>query len=177
MGTSTRIRGEVWRVLFSIDFWSSGTQILCRDIWALHLSLLPEPPPEFDSHEPGDDSAEGDGGHKVKEAKQTPIDEHSDVGGNKEADATAGSSSEGDEDPELAELMRENSELSSSSSDEGEGDPATRAALSTVRKASSARVTMRYQKPSSAIAVLMLACWMMRVPVLYRDFIRWVSYL
>jgi RNA polymerase I-specific transcription initiation factor RRN7 len=98
-------------------------QILCRDIWALHLSLLPNPPP--DHSEKGEES-EGSS---------------SDENGESDADHPLGVNSGSD------------SSLSPS-------------------KTKHWKPNRKYDGLASTIAVLALACWTMRLPVLYRDFIR-----
>lgn len=76
-------------------------------------------------------------------------------------------SSSEEEDPELAQLLRENSDLSSSSEDNEAAGPAIQVVIERKR-----RGTNLYEQPSSNIAVLMLACWSLRIPVLYRDLIK-----
>lgn len=122
-------------------------QSVCRDIWALHLSLLPNPPPAepyYHTH--------GDGAPK-KVA---------------EGDSRSSSSEDSaeDEDPELADLLRQNSDLSSTSEEEAVVE--TVPVIRTRKK----RSEHRYETPSCTIAVLVVALWTLRAPVLYRDLIR-----
>src|SRR6267154_4634521 len=75
------------------------------------------------------------------------------------------SSNSEEEDPELAELLRENSEFSSSDEDKGhtsrhttKGEPQPRY-----------RFVDTYDRPANCIAVLVVACWTIRLPVMYKD--------
>lgn len=85
-------------------------------------------------------------------------------------------------DSELEALMRENSENSGSSSSENEGDSTSQAGEGTsltkvtdnrVKRGSRNRST--YETPVNTVAVLVVACWMLRIPVMYRDFNRCVQ--
>jgi RNA polymerase I-specific transcription initiation factor RRN7 len=76
------------------------------------------------------------------------------------------SSSSEQEDPELAELLRENSELSSSDEDKGKAHASQKHGVQ-----SSYRFVGTYDRPVNCIAVLVVACWTMRLPVMYKDFI------
>ena len=68
----------------------------------------------------------------------------------------------------MALLMEENSE-SSSSDDEVEDNDHPAPPKKGVSKNKRYR---RYDAPASNIAVLMVACWTFRLPVLYMDFVR-----
>lgn len=76
------------------------------------------------------------------------------------------SSSSEEEDLELAELLRENSELSSSEEDKGKDHASQKQGVQ-----SSYRFVGTYDRPVNCIVVLVVACWTMRLPVMYRDFI------
>jgi RNA polymerase I-specific transcription initiation factor RRN7 len=152
-------------------------QIICRDLWALHLSLIPSPPPAepyFHAQEvskEGRDSIE----ERTEDLSASRDSGHEeDMGSDPSEDESSSTEDkiEDEEDRELAALLRENSE-SSSSSEEGEGDK------STIPKPKPP--AQRNQKTSgpqevlaSTVAVLMLACWTMRIPVIYLDFVRLV---
>ncbi|KAJ7590937.1 hypothetical protein C8J56DRAFT_1163014 [Mycena floridula] len=121
-------------------------ELVCRDIWALHLSMLSIPPPaEPYYHSRGDEAA-------------------------KDPEGEDGTNVDDDEDEDLAQLLKENSDISSSSSSEDEQDGnATVPSIPIERKK---RGTHRYERPASMIAVLTLACWSLRIPAMYRDFTR-----
>ena len=161
--------------------------MICRDIWALHLSLLRDPPPaepyfhtQGQGESKGNDSGSGSGNGSEKQkgkAVATPeSDTEPDPKDDSEKDSSSSSSSsssseDGDDDgdPELASLLRENSEMSSSSDEEGEEDgPSAPAAKRREKRQGSDT----YEGMSSTVAVLMLGCWTMRIPVLYLDFAR-----
>lgn len=76
------------------------------------------------------------------------------------------SSSNEEEDPELVELLRENSELSSSDDDKEKGHALQKQAVQP-----SYRFVDIYDRPVNCIVVLVVACWTMRLPVMYKDFI------
>ena len=80
-----------------------------------------------------------------------------------------------EDDPELAAMLRENSIASSSSEDEDEGEGGAGSAdkpNSQPRKHRGPGSRRKYEAPPSTIAVLALACWILRVPAMYLDFIR-----
>lgn len=97
----------------------------------------------------GGNTSEVEDGFKVSESASSSEDE------------------EDEEDPEMAELLRENSE-SGSSDDDSIIDPAPKLSETSTQKARK-RVN-RYDSPASNVAVLMVACWTMRIPVMCADF-------
>lgn len=138
-------------------------QIICRDLWALHLSLLPSaPPPEPLLHQ------QATQGHVSKHAS-----EETDVQGEKtSADLSDPSSSEGDDiedDADMEELLRELSESSSS-----EDDKDDKSAQPRPKPGASGRKLNPFSGngPASNIALLMVACWTLRLPIMYLDLIR-----
>ena len=73
-----------------------------------------------------------------------------------------------EEDTLLADLLKEASESESSEDEKSQATP---------RKTKSARKPRNtYELPAGNIAVLMMACWTMRLPVMYKDFIRYVDF-
>lgn len=83
---------------------------------------------------------------------------------------TSSSDSSSEEDPEMVLLMEENSG-SSSSDDDLDGDAKNLLPKESVSKN---KIRRQYDTPASNVAVLMVACWTLRLPVLYMDFIRLV---
>jgi RNA polymerase I-specific transcription initiation factor RRN7 len=75
--------------------------------------------------------------------------------------------SEKDDDSDLEELMRENSELSCSSEDSGQENQ-----LRVTKDTGKNRKRYAYEGPASTIAVLVVASWIIRIPALYRDFLK-----
>ncbi|KAI0053573.1 hypothetical protein FA95DRAFT_1481367 [Auriscalpium vulgare] len=168
-------------------------EVVCRDVWALHLSLLPTPPPEEpllhqqDGFELADklnevrpkssqmsmrSAGEADSGGDSHPEKP-PLSELDDS-----TDSSSSSSSSGDEEQDnMSDLLGGLSESSSSSEDEDtkasvkrlpDGDERTRR-----RRRGGARG--RQDGPASNIAVLMVACWTMRLPVIYVDLVRLIE--
>jgi len=66
----------------------------------------------------------------------------------------------------MVDLLRENS-ASSSSDDDSIVDPVSKPST---RKAAKKGLLNRYDSPASNVAVLLVACWMMRIPVMCADF-------
>ena len=153
----------------------SNLQVICRDVWALNLSLLPDPPPAEPYHHAqenrvADPTAAKDG----QDAADSPKAKQASDGDGGEDEAEDDEEKEDEkledeEDSELEALMRENSEISSSSDDEG-GDVPHAGPSMRYRKD---KGRLAYESPMSTIAVLVVACWTMRIPVLYSDFTRY----
>ncbi|GBE79719.1 hypothetical protein SCP_0209200 [Sparassis crispa] len=153
-------------------------EMVCRDIWTLHLELLPQPPPA----EPLE-AMHGEGDKKqTEQSSQVQVDtQPADISDGEEPEEEAkdssdeSSSSESDEDEddaELAALMRENSSSSSSSDEDIEKQPKKNVSKKGVQGIRSSR---RYDSPASNISVLVLACWTLRLPVIYMDFVRLIE--
>jgi RNA polymerase I-specific transcription initiation factor RRN7 len=157
---------------------------VCRDIWALHLSLLPDPPPAEPFYHAQENRTEGETGKAsletmtTKEESNLPreSEDSDDSTGSVTGDKNGKSEVEEDddedeveEDPELEALMRENSELSSSSSEDEKASP-----IGNPRKKGKKKGHSSVESPVSTIAVLVVACWMLRIPVMLRDFTRCV---
>lgn len=80
---------------------------------------------------------------------------------------------ESEADSELEALLRENSDFSSSDSEHDEGE--AKKVPETVKKwvkDKRRHARLSYETPVNTIAVLVVACWMLRIPVMYRDFTR-----
>jgi hypothetical protein len=138
-------------------------QIICRDLWALHLSLLPSPPPAEPLFH--------------QQATQGQVDERTseeiDAQGEKaSSDLSNPSPPHGDDiedNADIDELLRELSE-SSSSEDDKDDDPGQ----PRPKPEGSGRKLKPFSRngPASNIALLMVACWTLRLPVMYLDLIR-----
>jgi len=74
-----------------------------------------------------------------------------------------------EEDPEMAELLRQNSETSSQEESESDEQPTARSSKTAKIKGHNV-----HEGPAMNLAVLMVALWTMKIPVLYRDFTRCV---
>lgn len=183
--------------------WGLRTiQVICRDIWALHLDTLPSsPPPEPILH--AEDLAGGpshrsrsrarDSAHVNEEAEKDDTDkEDSDEEdelkpSSAQSSSNSNSLSEDEEKekskrnksaPPIAELdaaLAELSERSSSSSgeeDELAGPPSIQAAYAKKRRHTGLGPR---EGPLSTLVVLLLACWFLRLPIMYKDIIRLVE--
>ncbi|KIO32795.1 hypothetical protein M407DRAFT_18259 [Tulasnella calospora MUT 4182] len=176
----------------------------CKDVWAYHLLLLPEPilaapivsQPDDDGSDNdgnGTNNSEPDIGPKASdytggEAKTNsgPSDpSRSDRDGRVEHSSSPESSSDEnkdpsssktsrqlDPDPELAKLLLreiEDSGTGSSSSESESGGRGKRRERAIFGK------KPIYGSPAANIAVLVVACWVLRIPVIYMDFIRLIE--
>lgn len=137
-------------------------QIICRDLWALHLSLLPSPPPpEPLLHQQATQVHDGDHASEEIDAQVEKVS----------PDISDPSSPEGDDiedNADIDELLRELSE--SSSEDDKDDNPEQPRPKP---EASGLKLNPFSRKgPASNIALLMVACWTLRLPVMYLDLIR-----
>ncbi|KAH7914201.1 hypothetical protein BJ138DRAFT_1144338 [Hygrophoropsis aurantiaca] len=141
-------------------------ETICRDTWALHLNLLPNPPPPEPYHHLQDQE-----GPKTKPIKPSQVERTANSNQDQESGDSGSESSSPSEDDaddaELEELLRENSEISSSSDD----DRAGKHRSNTTARGKQGLVG-NYDGPANNIALLVVACWIMRIPVMYMDFIR-----
>jgi RNA polymerase I-specific transcription initiation factor RRN7 len=143
----------------------------CRDVWALHLRLLDgaaPPLPDADLDADGDARA----GPAVKE-EEGKGKEAAGGDGEDDGDSNSGSDDGGSHasDPDMHSLMDE-LEASASSSDDENAD--RRAVRANTRPATRGRRRRHSaaETPAAGLAVIVLACWTLRVPVTYPDFIR-----
>ncbi|CDO75565.1 hypothetical protein BN946_scf184858.g5 [Trametes cinnabarina] len=168
-------------------------EIICRDIWALNLSLLPNPPsPEPLLHEQDtvgdakqrtkgestsgrspspDEVGENDDRTDREDRDQDPA-QSSSSSSSSDSESESNFGSDGpDKDSELEELMRENSETPSSEEDELESTPRPKAPA---RKRKH-RTFGQYDAPASTVSCLVLACWTLRLPIMYMDFVKLIE--
>ena len=171
-------------------------QTVCREIWALNLSLLPTPPvPEpllhlqdtlgenrasrasqklgADADEPLHAANEGDTEEDHSDSHQSDEDK-------RKGDASSSSSSGSDEDDserdeELEELMRENSETPSSDEDEVDDDSERKRKATDTSTRKKRRTFGEYDTLTSTVAVLTVACWTLRLPLMYVDLTRYIE--
>ncbi|OJT03792.1 RNA polymerase I-specific transcription initiation factor rrn7 [Trametes pubescens] len=155
-------------------------ELICRDIWALNLALLPNPPtPEPLLH--ALDGSEQDHASKASSSprpspeadEQNEREERADGSDADQSSSSSGSSSVSEsDDEELEELMRENSETPSDDDDEPTSTPRPRP---TARRPRKRRTFGHYDTPASTVSCLVVACWTLRLPVMYVDFVRSVE--
>lgn len=117
-------------------------QVVCRDIWALHLSLIPEPPPaEPYLH--------------MQERRGEPSEEVL-----------------SDDDDDLGALLRLNSESDNDGTSNDELAPTGLSIKGKKKGRRKRGRGGAYDGPASLIAVLVVGCWTMRLGKLYTDFVR-----
>ncbi|KAI0349413.1 hypothetical protein OH77DRAFT_1499561 [Trametes cingulata] len=157
-------------------------ELVCRDIWALNLSLLPNPPspePLLHAHDSLGDNQPSKSDHTAQPSPDAGENHDDETLADTDANDSSSSSSSGSEsyssssesDSELDELMRENSETPSSEEDELESTPRPKT-TSRVRKR---RTFGNYDAPATTISCLVLACWTLRIPIIYTDFIKLIE--
>ncbi|KAJ6628704.1 hypothetical protein B0H10DRAFT_1988902 [Mycena sp. CBHHK59/15] len=150
-------------------------EVVCRDLWALHLSLLRNPPPAepyLFSQDLKEEEEEVGTKNDVAPTETTSDQETNskDLGVSSTDDET----DEAENDPELDELLAENS--ASDSSDDGRenlGDPKSMPPNAGTKSKHTGR--QKYERPVNTLGVIVLACWTLRIPVLYRDLTRLIE--
>jgi RNA polymerase I-specific transcription initiation factor RRN7 len=138
-------------------------QIICRDLWALHLSLLPSPPPpEPLLHQQATQL------HAAEDASEE-IGTRGEKASPDLSDASSPQGNDIEDNADIDELLRELSESSSSEDDKDDnlGQPR-------FKPEASGRKLKAFSRngPASNIALLMVACWTLRLPIMYLDLIR-----
>ncbi|KAJ4478198.1 hypothetical protein J3R30DRAFT_3289949 [Lentinula aciculospora] len=161
-------------------------EMVCRDLWALHLSLLQDPPPSeptFDSRTMRSSTPNSaldevqpevqrsysrsrakSRKHSLGTRPSSPLPPDS---------SSSSSSTEQDEDSEMDELMREISESEEDDNDELDEDSQSQMRGKVGGK--SKRGHNAYEGPANNLAVLIVACWTLRIPVMYSDIIRHIE--
>lgn len=148
-------------------------QIICRDLWALHLSLLPSPPPpEPLLHKQATHGIASDGVSKSADSKKSQSRPTADdkkavrTGEISPGQFDANTSDDSEEDSEMDELLLLFSESSLSEDDRDDESRQPHAKLEGRGQ------TFVPNGPASNIALLMVACWTLRLPIIYMDLIR-----
>ncbi|KAG9043430.1 hypothetical protein FS837_009643 [Tulasnella sp. UAMH 9824] len=176
-------------------------ETICKDIWAYHLLLLPEPVVAAPIVCQSDDDKSDDGGSDTNDTgpgtgpKISPgmggeaetkskssgrsrtnrngrVDQSSSSESSPNENEDLSSSKTGQQfDPnlELAKLLRKisGSDTESTSSQAESGGKQERRAIFGKKSI--------YGSPAANIAVLVVACWVLRIPVIYMDFIRLIE--
>lgn len=149
------------------------------------MSLLSEPPPlEPHYHLQGRESNEklvsgdmevdaatkpSDSPPVIERALGTPSPDHVD-----EEDIGESEKSDSEDDSEMEEILRQNSEISSSS-DGGTDDAARNSSKMGMDKRRGSNTPRLGESLASTLAVIMIALWQLRIPVMYRDLARFVQ--
>jgi RNA polymerase I-specific transcription initiation factor RRN7 len=195
LGAASRVQCAFISVRSTVTLEAEILQIICRDLWALNLRLLPNPPsPEpldWTQSECVDKAALDSDEDSPAKRESRPFD----PGMLSAAKAESSNAGEDEdeahrrEETELEELRAliddsepSTSEEDSTSEDEnelapedvGEGEDGDSESDGEPKKKPRPRKpvkTRREEKPLAGLAVLVVACWTMRVPVMYRDFI------
>jgi RNA polymerase I-specific transcription initiation factor RRN7 len=138
-------------------------QIICRDLWALHLSLLPSPPPpepllhkQATYGHPSDKSADDKKAVGIREISPGL------------SKANTSESNDSEEDSEMDELLFLFSESSLSEDDRDDDDDGRQPRA----KLEGRGQTFVRNGPASNVALLTVACWTLRLPIIYMDLIR-----
>ena len=107
-----------------------------------------------------------------EENEQSTSDDEKGKETNSSASSSSSDSDDSDDgDSELDKLMRENSESPSSDDDEHGGPQKDRTSVPVKKRR---RTFGQYDAPATTISVLVIACWTLRLPVTYMDFVRYV---
>ncbi|CAL1700735.1 unnamed protein product [Somion occarium] len=182
-------------------------EVICRDVWALHLKLLRNPPPAEpylyrQEQQDGGESSTAKASSQDQELGAQPQnlvpqededDEQEEDGDRSEDEDIRSSSSKAsssrsssspsededeEKDPELAELLREASEAPSSPSEDEDDElyasqrPPEDWDAYKKRKRRHRKSNNGYDSPAGNLAVLVVACWTLRLPITYMDFVR-----
>ncbi|KAJ3555541.1 hypothetical protein NP233_g12182 [Leucocoprinus birnbaumii] len=157
-------------------------EIICRDIWSLHLSLIRDPPPpepysyqkeQEDTDKtssqvnPTQNPSNATLGANAKQPFESPV-----IDGEDQEDLGEEEKSESEDDSEMEELLRQNSEISSSSDEDDPEDPARTPKRANLNAHGRTKTTRISEGPTSTLAVMMIALWQLRIPVMYTDFAR-----
>lgn len=167
---------EARRHRVNISLYISADQLpqkICRELWALNLSLIPRPPvaePLFNMHDrDGTTTEESEQSGDPEKDGEGDADE--DEEGGSECSSSSPSSSDSDDSDSDSELDRLMQEISESSSSEGEARHNATKDRTTV-PTKNRRIFGLYDMPTSTVTVIVLACWTLRLPVMYMDLVR-----
>ncbi|KAF8529135.1 hypothetical protein BU17DRAFT_36968 [Hysterangium stoloniferum] len=147
-------------------------EVICKDIWALHLSLLPRPPdPEWAMNEAH--QGHGDPTGSASGSDSGP-DDQGDWTLRDDGDKGEKQDEKDETEAILDDLLKE-AEATPGSDGDTDSDGGTRANRKGNRTAPEKKKRNTYEAPAGNIAVLMMGCWTIRLPVMYRDFVRLIE--
>lgn len=129
-------------------------EIVCRDIWGIHLSQLTTPIPAEPYH-----FEHGEFTQNTAELSISADD----------GKLFSIGDAEPSEDSDVLELLRENSETESSDDEERDFNQGRSEGFS---QGSRPQSRSQYCSPMNNIGILVLACWILRIPIMYGDFLR-----
>ncbi len=133
----------------------------------MHLSLMQSPPVEPFLQSQAQDDPEKEARADVKPMNGEGIGKTEDEGDDASSSSSHATGGEEEEDEAMAELLRQNSETDSSD-DEDRRKPVAGMATASNRK----KRWIKDDTPIVNIAILVTACWHLRVPIIYMDFIK-----
>ena len=123
---------------------------------------------EFDISHNQNDNEGGEKRRNQDVAEELASRGEDDNEGSSEIDnSSAESDDENEEDPEIAELLRQASESGESSDDDVQTGIQRPLGINVVRKRN--KRWKREESPAATLCVLIHACWLMRIPVIYKD--------
>lgn len=144
-------------------------------MWVFHLNLVPSPPPAEPFHYTREQEGYQRGSEQIgkRDHSQPRPENDGDTNSPESAVPVPDTNSSSSEDellaPEIAVLLEENSEVSSSDDGSSGDEPRARNDMHTPSKNP---FVSRADRPENTIAILILACWTIRLPVVYMDFIK-----
>nr|GAT59923.1 predicted protein [Mycena chlorophos] len=152
------------QVAVLIEKWAlpSEFEVVCKDLWTLHLSLLQDPIPEEMADESGEEELE-----LVENSDMLPTIAEDLPGIKILTDDDKSSEGDAENDAEIDQLLAENSESESENDDENadttyiEGEP--------TKKKKQRHRRHQQELVANTLAILVLAFWTLRIPILYRD--------
>ncbi|KIO12719.1 hypothetical protein M404DRAFT_123763 [Pisolithus tinctorius Marx 270] len=147
-----------------ISLWNlpQEFEMVCRDLWALHLTLIRDPPPA----EPLQHAQEMKGPAPRMHKERSGMSDAKGFGDDQQNSCARYSSNENSTDSELEALLQENSAGSSTASEDEDHH---------AKKKYHIKLSTRFigdsDHPVNTVAVLVLACWTIRLPLVYMDII------
>lgn len=163
---------------------------MCRDLWLLHVSSLERGPPSepwrrtYLGEEPGDTDSEDDssnyslhkkgkekGERQGSDAKDYESDEESSDGIDALLEELSSSSSSPDESPQLPSDQHVEPQKTDLGSSESKKFNAKKRRKRYASDKNHVRL-QEFEKPAMNITLLWVGCWILRIPVMGRDFIK-----
>lgn len=148
-----------------ISLWNlpQEFEMVCRDLWALHLTLIRDPPPA----EPLQHAQEMKGPAPRMHKERSGMSDAKGFEDDQQNSCARYSSNENSTDSELEALLQENSAGSSTASEDEDHH---------AKKKYHIKLSTRFigdsDHPVNTVAVLVLACWTIRLPLVYMDIIK-----
>ncbi|KAJ7228580.1 hypothetical protein GGX14DRAFT_509131 [Mycena pura] len=148
----------------------SELEVVCKDLWALHLTLMRDQlpaEPYVAAHDSEEETSDTNDLTTILEERENASSPDIEV---LKAPSSDEQTDDAENDAELDELLAENS-ASESSDSEDEIDPTSLPSRSRGKR----NGLHKYEQSVSTLAVIVLAFWTLRVPILYRDLLRLIE--